>query len=97
MGWTANSVFPFAFSVVILRLAKHVSFHLHCFFGGDTSSGTYLRILQLHLHMLVHGCLDGSWLLSCQSALSPLSIRPLSLQTSHAFYVATSQGHAHSV
>ena len=55
------------------------------FFGGNTSSGTYLRILQLHLHMLVHGCLDGSWLISCQSALSPLSIRPLSLQASHAF------------
>ena len=68
-------------------------------FGGDTSSGTYLCILQLHLHMLVHGCLEGSWLISCQSALSPLSIRPLSLHTSHAFliYVATSQGHVHSV
>ena len=82
-----------------LRLAKHPSFYLHGYFGDDTSSGIYLCILQLRLHMLVHGCLDGSWLMSCQSALFPLSIRPLSLHTSGAslIYVATSQGHVHSV
>ena len=61
LGWTANSVFPFAFSVVILRLAKHLSFYLH---------GFWWRHFERHLSSypaaaFAYAC---SWLPGCQLA-----------------------------